>query len=114
MKVTIPVPLTNKANTYEVHFHPTFWREIKDLVAGLKQYIKGPLYWIGPCKEAKETERVVGYYSHHVLPDDTLHEVKMTIWVRGKLDLDAVKAVLDGVQLGGRLKNDKQVAELHI
>jgi len=112
--MTIPIPLPNKANTYEIHFHPTFWKEVRGIVAGLKKYISGALYWVGPSKEVKEAETVIGFYSKRILEEDTLGPVRMSIWLRGKLDLDAIKAILDGCQLGGRIKNDKQVEELHV
>jgi hypothetical protein len=114
MRTTIPIALPNKANTYEVHFNATFWNGVRDIVAGLKKYIKGPLYWISPSKAVKQAENVIGFYSKMILAEDTLEPVKMEIWLRGRLDVDAVKAVLDGVQLGGRIKNDRQVQELHV
>jgi hypothetical protein len=114
MRSTIPVSLPNKANTYEIHFHPVFWKEISPIVSGLKKYIRGALYWIGPAKIVKETEQVIGYYSKIILAEETSGPVKMTVWVRGKLDVDGIKAVLDGCQLGGRIHNDRQVQELHI
>ncbi len=114
MRTTIPIPLPNKANTYEIHFNPPFWVAIRDIVSGFRKYFKGPLYWIGPSSAVKEAEKVIGFYSHMILEEDTDGRVRMSIWIGGRLDVDAVKAVLDGVQLGGRIKNDRQVEELHV
>jgi Holliday junction resolvase RusA-like endonuclease len=114
MRMTIPIPLPNKANTYEVHFNKTFWSSIQEIVFSLKKYIKGPLYWIGPSREVKKAEEVIGYYSKRILENDTDGPVCVDIWIRGRLDVDSVKAVLDGIELGGRIKNDRQVEQLHV
>jgi hypothetical protein len=114
MRHTIPCGIPNKANTYEIHFNRTFWGTIQQYVTGLKKYIRGPLYWIGPSSEVKQFEQVVGFYTLRILEEDTTGPVSVTIWMRGKGDVDGVKAVLDGIEKSGRIKNDRQVAELHV
>jgi Holliday junction resolvase RusA-like endonuclease len=113
MRVTVPLPLPNKANTYEIHFAPFFWNAIKDIVAGLAQYRK-PLYWIGPSKKVKDVERAIGFMALQSLTEDTEKSVAVDIWISDRLDADAIKACLDGIQLSGRIKNDRQVMELRI
>ena len=113
-KVRVPFGLPNKANTYELHFSPIFWKAIKDIVAGIRKYYRKPLYWIGPTKEVKEIERVVGFIAKKALAEDTDQPVQVDIWISDRLDSDGVKAVLDGIELSGRIKNDRQVKELAV
>jgi len=114
MKVTVPLPLPNKANTYEIHFNRSFWNAIASTVAGMAKYCHGPLYWIGPSSKVKEAERAIGYIAKQSLSEDTDGPVRLTIFISDKLDADAIKAVLEGVALSGRIKNDRQVQELHV
>jgi hypothetical protein len=112
MKVTVPMPLPNKANTYEVKFNPTFWRAIYQIASGMKAYMRGPLYWIGPSKAVKEAELAIAYIAKLSIADDTAGPVQLDIWISNRLDADCVKAVLDGIQKSGRIVNDRQIVEL--
>lgn len=114
MRVVVPMPLPNKANTYEIHFAPFFWNAIKDIVAGIRKYYRKPLYWVAPSKEVKEIENAIGFIAKSSLLEDTEAPVRVEIWISNRLDADAVKAVLDGIQLSGRIKNDRQVEVLTI
>jgi hypothetical protein len=112
MRVTVPLPLVNKANTYVVRFAPFFWDAIKGIVSGCKNYYKKPLYWVAPIKEAVDLERAIGFISHQSLAEDTDGPVQLEIWLSDRLDADAVKAILDGIEMGGRVKNDKMIKRL--
>lgn len=114
MKVTVPLPLPNKANTYEIHFNRSFWNAIASTVAGMAKYVRGPLYWIGPSSKVKEAEKAIGYIAKQSLAEDTDGPVRVTIYISDRLDADSVKSCLDGIQLSGRIKNDRQVRELHV
>lgn len=113
MKMTIPIPCPSKANNYEIHFSNAFWAAIKDIVAGLTKYVKGPLYWIGPSKEMKVIETIIAFYVKRILEDDTSAPLRVRMWVSDKIDADnGLKAVLDAIQLSGRIQNDKQIKEV--
>ena len=113
--MNIPIPIPSKSNSYEVHFSKVFWEAIYRTVEQLKKYVKGPLYWIGPSSEVKQAQTLIAFYVKRILEDDTDGPVRVTIWMKGHMDLDnGLKACLDAIQLSGRVKNDKQCAELHV
>lgn len=114
MRVVVPMPLPNKANTYEIHFHSALWSRIKGIVQALKASIKTPLYWIAPSQEVRNVEEAISYLAKGSIFEDTEAPVKVEIWISDRLDADAVKAVLDGIQKSGRIKNDRQVQILTI
>lgn len=115
MRVTVPCPLPSKKNSYEIRFNPIFWKEIREIAAGLAKYVKGPLYWIGPPRVIKDVQSAIGYIAHQALDQDTDGPVRVDLWVSDKLDADnAAGVVLDGIQCSGRIRNDMQVKELRV
>lgn len=114
MRVVVPMPLPNKANTYEIHFHSSLWIRIKGIVQALRSTVKSPLYWIAPSQEVRNIEEAISYLAKSSLYEDTDGPVKVEIWISDRLDADAVKAVLDGIQKSGRIKNDRQVQILTV
>jgi hypothetical protein len=114
MKVVVPMPLPNKANTYGIRFDPRFWKMIKGLATSFRARFKSSPYWIGPSEEVKAIEEAIAYWTLRSIFEDTEAPVKVEIWISNRLDADAVKACLDGIQKSGRIKNDKQVEVLTI
>jgi len=115
MRVTVPLPLPNKANTYQVHFAPWFWKAIQDIVSGIRgKGFKGKLYWAAPTKEVTEVERAIGFIAKQALPDEHDGPIILDVWISDKLDWDAVKAISDGVEKSGRIQNDKQIKIGHV
>jgi Holliday junction resolvase RusA-like endonuclease len=112
MRVVVPIPLPNKANTYGIHFSPFFWDAIKDIVAGIRRHSNKPLYWIAPSQEVRDIETAIAYIAKSSLLEDTDKPVRLEIWISDKLDVDAIKAIPDGIQKSGRIKNDRQIQEL--
>lgn len=108
MKITVPLPLINKANTYTIHFNNKFWEVIAPYVRDLKKYIKKPLYWIAPTEEIKELERVIGFYALKELQSDHDGPYMLNLWISDRLDWDAIKVISDGIQSSGKL-NDRQI-----
>jgi hypothetical protein len=108
------MPLPNKANTYEIHFHQAFWNKIKGIVRAMRAVVKKPLYWIAPSAAVIAAEQAIAYFALQSLPEDTDQPVRLEIWISDRLDADAVKAIGDGIQKSGRIKNDKQIEELVI
>jgi hypothetical protein len=112
MKVTIPMPLPNKANTYQIFFAPFFWNAIRSIVSGIRAHYTKPLYWIAPSRKVKDIEQAIAYITKQSLSEDTDGPVKLEVWISDRLDVDAIKAIGDGIQLSGRIKNDRQIKEL--
>jgi len=112
-KFRIPIPCPSKSNTYEIHFDRQFWGVIKQYVAGMRKYTKKPLYWIAPSKAVVETERAIAFAAKRVMEEDFDGPVRLFIWVSDKIDADnALKAICDGIEKSGRIKNDKQVKQI--
>jgi hypothetical protein len=82
---------------------------IKQYVSDLKKYTKKPLYWIAPSDAVRTIERDIGFFALRAMPDDTDGPVRLDAWISDSLDWDAVKAISDGIQKSGRIKNDKQI-----
>lgn len=114
MRVVVPLPMVNKANTYQVRFHPIFWKIIEKIARGFRSVHKKSPYWIGPSDEAVNLENVIAYYAKQSLAEDTASPVRVDIWVPERFDADAVKVVLDGIEKSGRIKNDRQVQVLTV
>ena len=115
MRITVPCPLPSKTNQYEIHFHGSLWACIYHTVSELKKHVRGPLYWIAPSKETKDVEKAIGYAANLSIAEDTDQPVMVEAWVSDRLDADnALKIILDGIQLSGRIKNDRQVKELAV
>lgn len=112
MRVVVPMPLPNKANTYEIHFHPMLWGKIKGIVGSLRSSVKARLYWIAPSKEVVAIEEAISYIAKTSLHEDTDKPVRLEVWVSDRLDADAIKAIGDGIEKSGRIKNDRQIQEL--
>ena len=112
MRAVVPMPLPNKANTYEIHFHPVLWSKIKGIVSVLRGYVKTPLYWIAPSKEVIAAEEAISYFTKQSILEDTDQPVRLEIWISNRLDVDAIKAIGDGIQKSGRIKNDRQIEDL--
>ena len=112
MRVVVPMPLPNKANTYEIHFHSALWSRIKGIVKALRPTVKTPLYWIAPSQEVRNIEEAISFLAKASLLEDTDQPVRLEIWISNRLDADAVKAIGDGIQKSGRIKNDRQIEEL--
>jgi Holliday junction resolvase RusA-like endonuclease len=111
----IPIPCPSKANNYEIHFDRQFWGVIRQYVEGMRKYTKKPLYWISPSKAIKETERAIAFAAKRILDEDIEGPVWLKLWVSDKIDADnALKAVCDGIEQSGRIKNDKQVKQITV
>lgn len=113
-KIIMPGRTPNKANSYEVRIDPKLWNLIKPIVQDWKK--KNPKYrafWIGPSAEVKSYEEALAYkVTGRWHPKDDL---AISIGLYGlKLDIDAVKAILDGVQLSRRVHNDRQFSLLQV
>lgn len=113
--ILIPGKLINKANHYEVRINPSLWQEIRSIVTRWKLTHKGPPWWIGPSDEAKTYQQVVAWAVRAQGIGEWLNNEPVSvrvILVGVRQDIDAVKAILDGIQDSGRIANDRQIARL--
>ncbi len=117
--VTIKIPgkLTNKANTYVIHVHPSLWKLIRILVEKWKVTTHLGPWWIAPSEEAKNYEAEIAWRVLAAEKREWLNDEPLTLTIRlvkQRHDVDAVKAILDGIQKSGRIKNDKQFRRIVI
>lgn len=115
--IKIPIRLVNKSNNNIIKFNPRFWRAISGIVDKFKKMGNRRLYWIGPSDTVKTVEEIIALHfktqeDRSWGPDAHLGiDIRL---VRQKVDVDGVKAILDGIEKSGRIANDRQFDEIHI
>lgn len=103
----------SKKNSYVLRFHPQFWRAISAVVREMKRHIPR-LYWVGPSDEVKQFQTELAWRTKAAIPP-LKGPVELYVRVWGRSDLDNVLgAILDGLEQGGTLSNDKQVSKLTV
>ncbi len=107
---TVHERVPSKKNSYEVHCDPRFWRAL--VRSGLtKLFVRR--WWIAPSQEVKDFESLVAWSAKAKLPDFGSGPVSVTVKLHGSVDRDnALGAILDGLQLSGRIANDRQVRRI--
>ena len=113
--IRIDGKLVNKANNYEIRIARSLWQEIRVTVEQWKRYHKGPPWWIGPSDEAKTYQELVAWAVRSQGQGEWTHgePVELRVMLVGQaVDLDGIKAVCDGIQDSGRIKNDRQISRL--
>lgn len=108
----------NKANTYKVRVDPSLWKQIEFLVrAWMKAHPKKRPWWVGPSQEVIDFEEQLAWWfrAQERRTFSIEEDVEMELHLFGQdIDVDGVKAVLDGVEKSGRISNDRQVTKLTI
>lgn len=115
--VTIPGLLANKANRYEVRVNSALWARIRGLVQAWKAETRQGPWWIAPSDEVKTYEQEVAYRFLAQERREWLAGEPLQLRVRliaQFVDCDAIKAILDGIQRSGRIKNDRQFRRIVI
>lgn len=113
-KIVMPGKIPNKANSYQIRIDPNLYRIIKPIVEDWKKKnTTKRAWWIGPSEEVQNFEQALAYLvTGRWKPKDDL---SISIELHGsKLDMDGVKAILDGVQASGRVPNDRQFSLLQV
>ena len=111
MKIIIPGLIRNKANNYQIRINPSLWKRIRHVVEQWRRETRKAPWWIAPSEEVKAYEQEVAW---RVKAAETRSftngeplQLILTL-IHSRLDIDAVKAVLDSIQASGRIKNDRQ------
>jgi Holliday junction resolvase RusA-like endonuclease len=116
-KLDIAIP--SKKNRYMIRFNPRVFRAISPILRNFKK----PHYWIGPAKEVTDAETAVAWAAkmapNHMRGLGRKHlfegDLRVTIKAYGKVDAGNLEGVIgDGLEQSGRIKNDRQIKELHI
>lgn len=110
-KVLIPIPLVNKANSYEIHFNKVFFQAIFGIIQSFKAKVPVRLYWIGPSLAAKRAEECIAMVFRNQERREWLQGEPLELRIRlikQRVDSDGIKAVGDAIQQSGRIKNDRQ------
>lgn len=93
------------------------WKLIKALVEKWKAATHLGPWWIAPSQEAKNYEAEIAWGVLAGEKREWLNSEPLTLTIRlvnQRHDVDAVKAILDGIQKSGRVKNDKQFRRIVI
>lgn len=114
--IVIPGRGPSKANTYEIRIDPSLWQIIRPLVEQWRAKTKKRPFWISPSDAVKSYEQLV---AHHVTASEKFKfegPLALEIAVYGsRLDVDnQVKAIQDGIQQSGVIKNDNQFTKLNV
>lgn len=116
-KVTIPIPLVNKANAYQIHFNQTFFQAIVDIVHSFQKSLPIRLYWIGPSLAAKRAEECISMVFRNEERREWLNgeplELKIRL-IKQKIDADGIKVVLDAIEKSKRIGNDRQFRKITV
>lgn len=117
-KVTIPIPLPNKSNSYQVHFNQEFFKAIVSIVNSFKDRLPAlRLYWIGPSLAAKRAEECIAMIFRNEERREWLNneplELKIKL-IKQRGDVDGIKCVPDAIQKSGRIGNDRQFRKITI
>src|SRR5260221_2815496 len=112
--IVVPGRGPSKANTYEVRIDATVWQQIKPIVEQWRKQTGKRPFWISPSDAVKVYEQLVAY---HVTASEKFKfegPLALEIAVYGsRLDVDnQVKAIQDGIQQSGIIKNDNQFTRL--
>lgn len=116
-KVTIPIPLTNKANTYQIHFNQIFFQAIINIVHSFQKNSPVRLYWIGPSLAAKRAEECISMIFRNEERREWLNgeplELKIRL-IKQRIDADGIKTVLDAIEKSKRIGNDRQFRKITV
>lgn len=116
-KVTIPIPLTNKSNTYEIHFNQIFFQAIISIVHSFQKNSPVRLYWIGPSLAAKRAEECISMIFRNKERREWLNNEPLELKIRlikQRIDADGIKIVLDSIEKSKRINNDRQFRKVTI
>lgn len=115
--VIIREKVVNKANNYEIRINPSLWRDIKGMV-GLWRSRNGRVrpWWIGPSDETKTFQELVAWAVKVQCKERFgKEEVAVAInLINQGVDVDALKAAIDGIQDSGVIENDRQIKNLSV
>lgn len=114
--IVIPGRGPSKANSYEIRIDPSLWQQIKPIVEQWRKRMGKRPWWISPSDAVKAYEQLVAY---HVTASEKFKfdgPLALEILVYGsRLDVDnTVKAIQDGIQQSGIIKNDSQFTRLEV
>jgi Holliday junction resolvase RusA-like endonuclease len=116
--IVIPGRLKNKANRYRVKLNMGLWRLIGKTVMEWKIRNRGkPPWWASPDDQTKAYEEEVAYRVRIAERRSWLKNEPLELRIRlvnSKHDVDSTKAIQDGIQQSGRIKNDKQFRRIVI
>lgn len=115
--IQIPVKLPNKSNSNSIRFAPRFWLAISGIVDSFRKNGARKIYWLGPSREVKQVEEIIALHFKTQEHRTWTADEHLGIWinlVNQKVDVDGIKAVLDGIEKSGRISNDRQFDEVHI
>ena len=104
--------IPSKKNQMEVKWNPRAFRAVVQIL----QHFPKPWFWVSPKKAVGEAEELIAWKAKGSIKKELAGEVKCSIWIQGKRqDIDnVVGAVFDGLEQSGRIKNDRQIEELHV
>ena len=115
--VRIPGKLVNKANQYEVRVHPSLWKKIQGTVTQWKDTVRMAPWWVAPKKEVEAYEAEIAYRFLASEKREWLNNEPLSITIRligQRHDIDAIKAIHDGIEKSGRICNDKQFRKITV